>query len=183
MPELIDHPSWQAVRRPGGWRELASWAGLAGLYAGAQGLSALAGQYTAKRSTRDQYREFRQPSFAPPGPVFPAVWSALNVTTATSAWRLWRVRRSPGPEVPYAQSALAWWALALLLRSWYVPLEFGSRRYWAATADSALLCAVMARYATVARRADPAAAALAVPEVAWTAFATVLSAAIAVSNT
>jgi tryptophan-rich sensory protein len=40
----------------------------------------------------------------------------------------------------------------------------------------------MLRYAAVARRADPAAAALAVPEIAWTGFATVLSAAIAVQN-
>ena len=41
----------------------------------------------------------------------------------------------------------------------------------------------MLRYAAVARRADPAAAVLAVPEVAWTAFATVLSTAIALQNT
>ena len=73
-------------------------------------------------------------------------------------------------------------ALAVVLRSGYVPLAFGARRYWAATVDSALLCTVMVRYATVARRADPAAAALAVPEIAWTAFATVLSAAIASQN-
>ena len=160
--------------------DLASWAGMAGVYAAAQGLSAWAGQRC--QGTRDHYQDFRQPSFAPPGPVFPVVWSALNLTTATSAWRLWRARRAATAEVKYAQSALAWWALALLLRSGYVPLEFGARRYWAATADSALLCAVMLRYAVVARRADPAAAALAVPEIAWTAFATVLSTAIAVQN-
>jgi benzodiazapine receptor len=193
VPELIDHPSWTAVRRPGGWRELASWASVAGLYAAAQGLSAWtgqrsagqrsAGQRGARRGTRDQYQDFRQPSFAPPGPVFPVVWLALNLTTATSAWRLWRTRRAPGPEVPHVQSALIWWALAVLLRSGYVPLEFGARRYWAATADSALLCAVMVRYAAVARRADPAAAALAAPEIAWTAFATALSATIALQNT
>jgi translocator protein len=183
VPELIDHPSWTAVRRPGGWRELASWAGVAGIYAAAQGLSAWTGQRAAKRGTRDQYQEFRQPSFAPPGPVFPVVWSALNLTTATSAWRLWRVRRAPGPDVPHAQSALIWWSLAVLLRSGYVPLEFGARRYWAATADSALLCAVMIRYAAVARRADPTAAALAAPEIAWTAFATALSTTIALQNT
>ena len=165
------------------WRGLASWAGVAGVYAAAQGLSAWAGQRPRRAGTRDQYQEFRQPSFAPPGLVFPLVWSGLNLTTATSAWRLWRDRRAAGPQVPHAQAALAWWTLALVLRSGYVPLEFGARRYWAATADSALLCAVMLRYATVARRADPAAAALAVPEIAWTAFATVLSAAIAVQNT
>lgn len=161
-------------------RDLASWAGVAGVYAAAQGLSAWAGQ--RRQGTRDQYQDFRHPSFAPPGPVFPLVWTGLNLTTATSAWRLWRVRRDPRAEVPYAQSALAWWVLALALRSGYVPLESGARRYWAATADSALLCAVMLRYAAVARRADPAAAALAMPEIAWTAFATVLSTAIAVQN-
>jgi benzodiazapine receptor len=177
MPKLTDR--WSL--KPG--QGLASWAGLAGVYAAAQGLSAWGGQRSRRRGTRDQYQDFRQPSFAPPGPVFPVVWSALNLTTATSAWRLWRDRRAPGPEVPHAQVALAWWALALLLRSGYVPLEFGARRYWAATADSAVLCAVMVRYATVARRVDPAAAALAVPEIAWTAFATVLSTVIAVQNT
>jgi tryptophan-rich sensory protein len=55
-------------------------------------------------------------------------------------------------------------------------------RRWAATADSALLCAVMANYASQVRRVDRAAAALAVPEIAWTAFATVLSAAVATTN-
>src|ERR1700742_5349537 len=105
VPELIDHPSWTAVRRPGGWRELASWAGVAGVPAAAQGLSAWTGQRAAKRGTRDQYQEFRQPSFAPPGPVFPVVWSALNLTTATSALPLWRVRRVPRPAGPPAPGA------------------------------------------------------------------------------
>jgi tryptophan-rich sensory protein len=41
----------------------------------------------------------------------------------------------------------------------------------------------MIRYAAVARRADPTAAALAAPEIAWTAFATALSATIALQNT
>ena len=166
-----------------GWRDLASWAAVAGVYAATQGLSAWAGQRPGRGGPRDQYQDFRQPSFAPPGPVFPVVWTGLNLTTATSAWRLWRVRRAARAEVPHAQAALAWWTLALVLRAGYVPLEFGARRYWAATADSALLCAVMLRYATVARRADPAAAALAVPEIAWTAFATVLSTAVAARNT
>jgi tryptophan-rich sensory protein len=40
----------------------------------------------------------------------------------------------------------------------------------------------MAYYASLARRVDQTAAALAVPEIAWTAFATVLSAAVARKN-
>jgi len=166
------------------FRAAAAWAGAAAVYGAAQGLSAWAGQRAA--GTRPQYQRFDRPAFSPPGPVFPVVWSALNLTTATSAWRLWRVQASqPDPAAPAtraARAALAWWTGAVAVRSGYVPLEFGARRFWLATADSALLCAVMARYAWLARRADPAAAALAVPEIAWTAFATVLSAAVARRN-
>jgi translocator protein len=86
------------------------------------------------------------------------------------------------PGAPSRRAVLAWWALAVIVRSGYVPLAVGSRRLWAATADSALLCAVMVHYAFLARRVDRAAAALAVPEIAWTAFATVLSAAVATRN-
>ena len=166
------------------FRAAAAWAGAAAVYGAAQGLSAWAGQRAA--GTRPQYERFDRPAFSPPGPVFPVVWSVLNLTTATSAWRLWRVQASqPDPAAPAtraARAALAWWAGAVAVRSGYVPLEFGARRFWLATADSALLCAVMTRYAWLARRADPAAAALAVPEIAWTAFATVLSAAVARRN-
>jgi len=158
-------------------RDAAAWAGAAAVYGGAQQLSAWAALRARPRGTRSEYQRFERPAFAPPGPVFPVVWSALNLTTATSAWRLWRARDA-GP----ARRALAWWAAAVIVRSGYVPLEFGARRFWLATADSALLCAIMARYASLARQADPAAAALAVPEVAWTAFATVLSAAVARQN-
>lgn len=84
--------------------------------------------------------------------------------------------------MPARREALAWWALAVAVRSGYTPLAFGGRRLWAATADSALLFAVMARYWLLARRVDQAAALLAVPEVAWTAFATVLSTAVAAEN-
>ncbi len=53
---------------------------------------------------------------------------------------------------------------------------------WWVLADAALLFAIMARYASLARRVDQTAAVLAVPEVAWTAFATVLSTAVAAKN-
>ena len=175
------------------FRAAAAWAAAAGFYGAAQGLSAWAGQRAA--GTRPQYQRFDRPAFSPPGPVFPVVWSALNLTTATSAWRLWRVQAGqPDPAAQASQpdpaalaargarTALAWWTGAVAVRSGYVPLEFGARQFWLATADSALLCAVMSRYAWLARRADPAAAALAVPEIAWTAFATVLSAAVARRN-
>jgi tryptophan-rich sensory protein len=169
-----------SARAPGGdgrLRQVAAWMGAAVVYGAAQGLSAWAARYAQGRGTRPQYEQFQRPAFAPPG----AVWPVLNLTTATSAWLVWRAGEA-GPGASPRRAVLAWWALAVIVRSGYVPLAFGSRRLWAATADSALLCVVMARYASLARRVDQAAAALAVPEIAWTAFATVLSAAVAGKN-
>jgi translocator protein len=173
-----------SARAPGGdgrLRQVAAWMGAAVVYGAAQGLSAWAARYAQGRGTRPQYEQFERPAFAPPGAVFPIAWSALNATTATSAWLVWRAGEA-GPGAPSRRAVLAWWALAVIVRSGYVPLAFGSRRLWAATADSALLCSVMAHYASLARRVDQTAAALAVPEIAWTAFATVLSAAVARKN-
>jgi benzodiazapine receptor len=177
MPESAD----RFCRRDGRLRRAAAWIGAAAIYGAAQGLSAWAARRGHGRGPRPQYEQFEGPAFAPPGAVYPAVWSALNLTTATSAWRIWRARE-PGPQAPSRREVLAWWALAVLIRSGYVPLAFGRRRLWAATADAALLSAVMARYAFLARRVDQTAAVLAVPEVAWTAFATVLSTAVAAKN-
>jgi benzodiazapine receptor len=177
MPENEDRCSPRRRRI----RQVATWAGAVGVYAAAQGLSAWAAQREAGRGTRPQYQQFDRPSFAPPGVVFPVVWSALNLTTASSAWLVWR---APDPATPAASraQALAWWGAAVVIRSGYVPLAFGRRRLWAATADAALLSAVMTRYAFAARGVDQTAALLAVPEVAWGAFATALSAAVAAKN-
>ena len=155
--------------------------GAAVVYGAAQGLSAWMARHARGRGTRPQYEQFERPAFAPPGAVFPVVWSALNMTTATSAWLVWRAGEA-GPWAPSRRAALAWWTVAVIVRSGYVPLAFGGRQFWAATADSALLCVVMAHYASLARRVDQTAAVLAVPEIAWTAFATVLSAAVAGKN-
>jgi translocator protein len=162
-------------------RQAVAWFGAVGIYGAAQGLSAWTAQRLPGHGTRPQYEQFERPAYAPPGAVFPAVWSGLNLTTATSAWRIWRACE-PGAEIPARRESLAWWALAVAVRSGYTPLAFGSRRLWAATADAAVLFTVMTRYSLLARRVDQAAALLAMPEVAWTAFATVLSTAVAAKN-
>lgn len=162
-------------------RQAVAWVGAVGIYGAAQGLSAWTAQRPPRRGTRPQYEQFERPAYAPPGAVFPVVWSGLNLTTATSAWRIWRARE-PGAEISARRESLAWWALAVAVRSGYTPLAFGGRRLWAATADAAVLLVVMTRYSLLARRIDRAAALLAVPEVAWTAYATVLSTAVAAKN-
>ncbi len=174
--------SARASGRGGRLRQVTAWIGAAVVYGAAQGLSTWVARYAQGRGTRPQYEQFERPAFAPPGAVFPVVWSALNLTTATSAWLVWRADEAGPGAPPRRRAVLEWWAMAVIVRGGYVPLAFGSRRLWAATADSALLCIVMVNYASLARRVDQTAAALAVPEIAWTAFATVLSAAIARKN-
>jgi tryptophan-rich sensory protein len=177
MPENDDRSSLHR----GKLRQAGAWAGAAALYAAAQGLSAWAAQRQSGRGTRPQYSQLECPAFAPPGAAFRVVWLALNLTTATSAWRIWRAPE-PAAGKPSRGEVLAWWAAAVVIRSGYVPLAFGRRRLWAATAGAALLSAVMARYALLARQVDQPGALLAVPEAAWTGFATVLSATVAAIN-
>ena len=82
--------SARAPDGPGPLRQVAAWMGAAVVYGAAQGLSAWVARYAQGRGTRPQYEQFERPAFAPPGAVFPVVWSALNLTTATSAWLVWR---------------------------------------------------------------------------------------------
>jgi tryptophan-rich sensory protein len=148
--------------------------GFTGAYAAAQAVAV-----ALSRDQRGQYRRFDQPPFAPPGAVVPVVWTALNATTATSAWRVWDTGDLGDPAV---RRTLAIWGAAVVIRSGYTPLAFGQRRLWWATADAALLAATMTAYTISASRVDPVAAILALPETAWTSFATVLSTELARRN-
>ena len=169
-------------RRIGGLCQGAAWIGAAGIYGAAQGLSAWAAQRAQGRGTCAWIRAIRTPGIRAAWRGVPVVWSALNLTARRHRHGVSGVPASSGPQAPSRREVLAWWALAVIIRSGYTPLAFGGRRLWAATADAALLFAVMVRYAFLARRVDQTAAVLAVPEVAWTAFATVLSTAVAAKN-
>lgn len=154
------------------WKRAVRWAAFVGVYAAGQGVS-----ISLSGDVRREYRRVEQPPFAPPAPVIPAVWTVLNVTSATSAWRVWEA-----PSSAHRTHALGLWGAALALRTAYTPLAFGHRLRWLATADAAALALVMAAYTERAARVDRAAAALAAPEVAWTSFATALSADLAGRN-
>ncbi|MCA0331396.1 MAG: tryptophan-rich sensory protein [Actinobacteria bacterium] len=158
-------------------------AGLLGLYLVGQGASvALTGRRTDQDGTEQSRREFERlptPEWAPPAPTYGIVWSGLALTSSAAAARVVAKGSTPEGLTPQAQRAMAWWVAATLPRSAYTPLAFGSRRLWAATADAGLLAATWGGFALAAAKVDRTAAALALPELAWTSFATVLSAATA----
>lgn len=156
--------------------------GLLGAYLAGQGASlALTGAGTGTGGSERSRRTFASlptPSWAPPSWTYGVVWSGLAVTSSAAGWRVWTASGGAAAEGP-ARTALALWAAAIVPRSAYTPLAFRARRQWAATADSAALAATWAGFALAARRVDRTAFALALPELAWTSFATVLSAATA----
>ncbi len=120
------------------------------------------------------YRRLRKPAWQPPGAAIGAVWTVLYAATALSGSLLWR-RREEG-----SRGAAIWvlFALQSVLNGAYTPILTRRRDLRLATVDSALLCLTVAMTATLAWPRRRLASALLVPYVAWTVFATFLSATI-----
>ena len=145
----------------------------------AAGAAALGGLMMRGKGRPDGrwFRSLRKPAFQPPNWVFGPVWTVLYATIAYSGWRIWRAEDSPARS-----RALALWGAQLGLNALWTPLFFGARKPAVALADLAALDATAMRFATVARRVEPAAAKAFVPYLAWLAFATALNTAIVAKN-
>jgi len=122
------------------------------------------------------FRGLDLPRWYPPPQTFGIVWSALYTATAWAGGEV--LTRDPGAGRVFARA----YAANLVLNTAWTPLFFRAHRPWVAAAESAVLTASTV---DLVRRAAPVSgrAALALtPYAAWTAFATVLSAAIARRN-
>ena len=146
-----------------------------GLVGAGVGLAAISGSVwsPARPSIQRWYRSLDKPPFTPPDPVFGAAWSILYTLVAASAWRVHRAPASPERD----RAIQLWWAQLALNAAW-TPIFFGRRALGAALVDALALAGTAAAYTVAARRVDRRAASLAVPYVAWTAFAAVLTASI-----
>lgn len=123
------------------------------------------------------FARLRKPAFYPLPQTFGIVWSALYTGIAWAGGEV--LTKADGQQRHDFARA---YALNLGLNTAWTPLFFRAHRPWLATVESA---ALTVSTVDLVRRADrvsrPAAAAL-VPYAAWTAFATVLSGAIARRN-
>ena len=138
--------------------------------------SAVVGGLATDPSSR-WFARLDKPSFYPPPQAFGIVWTALYTGIAWAGGEV-LAKADAQQRHDFGQA----YAANLALNTAWTPIFFRAHRPWLATLESA---ALTASTVDLVRRADrvsrPAAAAL-VPYAAWTAFATVLSGAIARRN-
>ena len=117
----------------------------------------------------DAYKNLRQPPLAPPGWVFPAVWSVLYALMGIAAYLAW-VRDSTGRT-----GALFWYGLQLACNFLWTLIFFNMGQY--ALAFFWLLGLWILIFITTVRffRETSAAGWLLLPSLLWTAFAAYLN--------
>jgi len=141
------------------------------------GAAALAaGWVGARNSPRNPrtalwYRRLKKPSFNPPQPVFPVVWTALYALMAVSGWRVWRSEDSKERS-----HALFLWASQLTANAAWTKFFFGKHRPGLALGDVVALESLIVRYIATASKVDRMAALCFVPYAGWVGFATILNA-------
>lgn len=119
------------------------------------------------------YQTLRQPAFAPPQFVFPIVWTILYILMGVSSYMVYS-RRTDANEIDVG-AALMLYALSLVLNIAWVILFFKYQKILASVAIIAVLviviCAMIYAFSKVSRLA----AALQIPYLVWTIFASFLN--------
>lgn len=121
------------------------------------------------RRAPEIYGRLRKPGWAPPAGAFGPVWTALYAGIAAAGWRLY-------PRADRATTALHLGQMALNA-AWPVVFFAGRHKVASVVVITLLDGAVVTEIAAL-RRADPKAAALLVPYLGWSLFATALNVAV-----
>jgi tryptophan-rich sensory protein len=114
------------------------------------------------------YAGLNHPAIAPPNWVFAPVWTTLYVLMAIAAWRVWKITGLKSKEM------LAF-GVQLMLNLFWSAIFFTLHRIGAALVEILILDAAILVTLILFRRRDNLAAALLLPYLAWTGFATVLT--------
>lgn len=116
------------------------------------------------------YAQLVRPWWAPPAWLFGPVWSALYALMAAAAWLVWRERGFAG-----ARAALVLFAVQLAANALWTWLFFALRRGDLAFAEVLVLCCLVVATIVSFQRISALAAALLVPYLAWSTFASALT--------
>lgn len=127
------------------------------------------------RSSMSIYDEIVKPSFAPPSWLFPVAWSILYAAMSVSLWLAIR------KDVP-SRATIALYIVQLLVNLAWPFIFFTLRAFGLAFWWLIVLLALVVWLMVRSFRTGPIAGWLLVPYAAWTAFAAVLSFAVARLN-
>ena len=141
--------------------------GIAALTAAVAALGSRTGDFESR-----WYRQLRKPAWQPSGRTIGLVWTGLYALTATSGGLL--AARRPGGGRGRLIAGL--FGLQYALNAAFTPIFTRRRDLALATVDSGMLCATVAALSAVSWSVRRSASLLLLPYVAWTAFATFLSA-------
>lgn len=142
------------------WKKYLPLAASIGIAWGAAGLSFL----LTGRDNMEGYSALNQPPLAPPGWLFPVVWSVLYTLMGVSMWLVWRQRGSSRAQTQA-------YALQLVLNVLWTPVFFRLERYWLAFFVLALLWLAIGNMILRFREKSTLAAALQLPYLLWVTFA------------
>mgnify|MGYP002513484186 CR=1 FL=1 len=137
-----------------------------GIAWGAAGLSYL----LTGRSNMEGYAALNQPPLAPPGWLFPVVWSILYVLMGISATRI-----SLAPDSPQKKQGLNLFIIQLVLNFFWSLIFFNLQAYGLAFFWLAALWITVFLMILAFSKVDPAAAWLQIPYLVWLTFAGYLS--------
>ncbi len=124
----------------------------------------------ASAGAGDFYRQLARPGWAPPAWLFGPVWTVLYLLMGVAAWLVWR-----GHGVRRARVALFLFAAQLCANALWTWLFFAWHRGALAFAEILLLVALIAATTSAFSRLHRVAAALLLPYLAWTIFASALT--------
>ena len=135
------------------------------------GVSITGALFTTSDSREGWYAQLEKPAITPPDWLFAPVWTVLYFLMAVSAFLVWR----KGLKSPDVKLALIIFLVQLALNAAWTPLFFGLHLIgWALVDIVAMLIAIIATIFAFLRVSKPAAALL-IPYLLWTAFATILN--------
>lgn len=123
------------------------------------------------------YAGLVKPSWTPPPPVFPIVWTTLYILMAISLWRLWMSATSPE-----RRTALVVFFIQLALNAIWSPVFFGLHATRAAMAIIVALLAAIVVCIVSSLKVDRLAGWLLLPYLLWVAYASTLNAGVVLMN-
>jgi tryptophan-rich sensory protein len=118
------------------------------------------------------YATLTRPPGTPPNWVFGPVWAVLHTMIGTAAWLIW----SHAPEGRRKRAALLLWGWQLLLNALWSPAYFGLQSPTAGLLVIVPLLVLIGLTIAAFVRLHRGAAALLVPYLCWTGYATYLNA-------